>query len=204
MNGTVSKTMSTKVAAALMLVQQAIGGIAKDETNPHFGNDFASLGAVLDAVKPVLNAHGFVVTQFPVVPPFEDTLAIETCLIHSSGEMICGTAVVPLPKSDPQGFGSAVTYARRYALLAALGLKTVDDDGEAASGGSSLPRPAARTNSRPASPAPSAASKRPAAFGRKPAGEKPQETIESSEPVKSKVRGKAPLFPVDAAKGGKS
>lgn len=80
-----------------------------------------------------LNNAGIVFLQTP--SPSEDgTLALTTRLIHESGEWIEDTATCPLPKRDPQGFGSAMTYLRRYSLAAITGLYQDDDDGNAASG----------------------------------------------------------------------
>ena len=80
---------------------------------------------------------GHSLTQMPVVQPVElgqNVLALETRLTHvDTGEYLASTAIVPLPKADPQGLGSAITYARRYALCAILGIITEDDDGNAAS-----------------------------------------------------------------------
>jgi hypothetical protein len=126
------------LAKALLLAQQEIDVAVRDGENPAFkrGNDkstFATLESVIDAVKPALNKHGIVFIQALTPPPFEGYLALTTTLIHAeSGESISGTAVVPLDKATPQGFGSATTYTKRYSLAAFLGLKTEDDDGNAA------------------------------------------------------------------------
>lgn len=123
------------LAKALLKSQQEIEGVSKDSTNPHFNSKFADLTAVIEAVVPTLNKNGIVVIQAPVPAPYEGHLALATTLIHAeSGETLSGTAVVPLSKSDPQAYGSALTYARRYSLGSFVGLKFKDDDGEVAVG----------------------------------------------------------------------
>ena len=128
---TTSDTL-TKFAPAFLAAQRAITFAAKDATNPHFRNKYADLPAVIEAVKPALNKAGIVFTQTPS-PSDQGALSLTTRLLHESGEWIQDTATVPLPKSDPQGYGSAMTYARRYALASICGLFQDDDDGNAAS-----------------------------------------------------------------------
>lgn len=123
----------SKIAPALLAAQKAITFAAKDATNPHFRNKYADLPAVVDAVKPALNEAGITFLQ-SATPSDSDKLHLVTRLLHSSGEWIEDTLVMPLPKQDPQGYGSAMTYARRYALAAITGLYQDDDDGTAASG----------------------------------------------------------------------
>ncbi len=126
--------IGTNLAAALLKVQKEIDSVEKLGENPHFKSKFAELSDVIDALKPILNKHGILFLQVPVVPTFEGTLALSTILVHvDSGEAVEATAEVPLAKADPQAYGSAVTYTRRYSLVSILGLKTVDDDGNAAS-----------------------------------------------------------------------
>ena len=122
----------SKIAPALVAAQQAITFASKDAKNPHFKSTYADLPAVIDAIKPSLNAQGIMFLQAPS-PSEPGTLALTTRLVHESGEWIEDTATVPLPKNDPQGYGSAMTYARRYALAAITGLYQDDDDGNAAS-----------------------------------------------------------------------
>lgn len=123
----------TKLAKALLAAQQEIEGVSKDATNPHFKSKFADLTSVIEATVPTLNKHGIVVIQLPAPAP-DGHLALTTTLLHESGESISGTAQVPLSKQDPQAYGSAMTYARRYSLGAAVSLKFLDDDAEAAVG----------------------------------------------------------------------
>jgi hypothetical protein len=131
-NGT--NTITTKFASALLAAQQQITEVEKGADNPYFKSKYADLSSVIDAVKPALNKNGIVFLQFPATAPFENYLALTTVLIYApTGEMLQETANTPLAKSDPQGFGSAVTYLRRYGLQSIVGLKAVDDDGNAAS-----------------------------------------------------------------------
>lgn len=125
------------LAKALLAAQRVIqkSQVAKNGSNDHFGSTYAQLPDVIDAVIPVLNEHGVVVIQLPVPATKDEHLALTTTLIHAdSGESVSGTAEVPLSKHDPQAYGSAITYCRRYALQAVLGLKAADDDAEAAVG----------------------------------------------------------------------
>jgi hypothetical protein len=122
----------SKISAALVTAQKAITFASKDATNPHFRNKYADLPAVIEAIKPALNEAGVMFMQTPS-PSEPGTLALTTRLVHESGEWIEDTATLPLPKNDPQGYGSAMTYARRYALAAITGLYQDDDDGNAAS-----------------------------------------------------------------------
>lgn len=121
-----------KIAPALLQAQRAITFAVKDAKNPHFKSTYADLSSVIDATKPALNEAGICFIQMPA-PSDRDSLALTTRLIHESGEWIESTATCPLQKSDPQGYGSAVTYLKRYSLASAVGLYQEDDDGNAAS-----------------------------------------------------------------------
>lgn len=121
-----------KIAPALLKAQQAITFASKDATNPHFRSKYADLPAVIDACKPALNNAGIAFLQTNS-PSEHGHIAITTRLLHESGEWIEDTATCPLPKNDPQGYGSAQTYLRRYSLASAVGLYQDDDDGQAAS-----------------------------------------------------------------------
>ncbi|MBN8173519.1 ERF family protein [Burkholderia multivorans] len=131
----------SKIAAALLAAQKEITFASKDATNPHFKNKYADLGSVVEAVKPALNEAGIVYIQ-TASPSDDGKLHLTTRLMHESGEWIEDTLVMPLPKPDPQGFGSAMTYARRYALAAITGVYQDDDDGNAASRSSGNAAPA--------------------------------------------------------------
>ena len=127
----------TKLSQAMLKVQQQLQPAIKDARNSFVGNDYATLNSVMDTCKDALITHGIWLTQLPCPAPVElgtGHIALETKLIHAeSGEWISSTTVIPLPKNDPQGMGSAITYARRYSLCAMLGIITEDDDGNAAS-----------------------------------------------------------------------
>ena len=106
--------------------------IAKDRTNPHFKSEYATLDAIVKTIRPILAAHGLWISQ--ASEPCPDGASVQTRLYHKSGEMLdLGTVCVPVDKRNAQGYGSAMTYARRYGLLSALGLASgEDDDGNAA------------------------------------------------------------------------
>ena len=125
-----------ELAKALINVQRDMTPATKDATNPFCKNKYATLNSVMEACRPALLKYGIWLTQLPLPAPTEfcsDHLALLTKLTHAeTGQWQSSLTVVPLPKSDPQGMGSAITYARRYALTAMLGIVTEDDDGEAA------------------------------------------------------------------------
>ncbi len=118
-----------EIAAALVKAQDDIRFAVKDSTNPHFKSRYADLGSVIVAIKESLNNCGIAFIQMPTESQ-TGTLALTTRLIHQSGEWIEDTAVCPLQKNDPQGYGSALTYLRRYSLASITGLYQDDDDGE--------------------------------------------------------------------------
>lgn len=116
-----------KLAEALAKAQSELKPAIKDSENPYFKSNYADLASVSKAAFPVLSKHGLSVSQIA-----EDEGHITTVLMHTSGEWVCGTLKLKPVKSDPQGIGSAITYARRYALASICGLATEDDDGNAA------------------------------------------------------------------------
>lgn len=118
-----------KIAPALVRAQAAIKFAVKDSVNPHLKNRYADLASVITACKEHLNSEGIAVIQMPE-PSEPGYLSLTTRLQHESGEWLEATASCPLPKSDPQGYGSALTYTRRYSLAAAVGLYQDDDDAE--------------------------------------------------------------------------
>ncbi|MGN1038976.1 MAG: ERF family protein [Mailhella sp.] len=127
----------SNLSKAMLLVQQQLQPAIKDAKNPFIGNDYATLNSVMESCRALLGSQGIWLTQLPCPAPVElgaGHIGLETRLIHAeSGEWISSTAIIPLPKNDPQGMGSAITYARRYSLCAILGIVTEDDDGNAAS-----------------------------------------------------------------------
>ena len=121
-----------KIASALVKAQKAFGPALKSSSNPHFRSRYADLSACVEAVIDALNNNGIAMMQR--VSPSDNGVIVETMLIHESGETISnGQLHVPATKQDAQGYGSALTYARRYSLMAALGIAPEDDDGNAAS-----------------------------------------------------------------------
>jgi hypothetical protein len=123
-----------ELAIALAKAQAQIKPAVKDSENPHFRSKYADLSSVWDACRKPLTDNGLSVVQMPVDAPTPDSVALTTLLLHTSGEYISSTVSAPLTKKDAQGIGSALTYLRRYALSAIIGVVTDDDDdGNAAS-----------------------------------------------------------------------
>ena len=113
----------------LLAAQMEMPALQKSAINPHFGNRFVPLDELIPAVLPILNAHNLVLIQQPTV--VDGQPALKTVLLHTSGEVIESTMLLQASKPDPQQQGSAITYARRYSLLAWLGLVAdADDDAE--------------------------------------------------------------------------
>jgi len=126
-----TKVEATTLASAMALAFAEIEAATKAANNPHFKSKYADLSAVIDAVKPALINHGLFFTQH--CHPSDDGVMVETVLGHASGEeKSLGKLYVPANKKDAQGFGSALTYARRYGLMTAFGVPAEDDDGNAA------------------------------------------------------------------------
>ncbi len=121
-----------KLAEALAKAQGAIEGAIKDSTNPHFRSKYADLAAVWDACRKPLSDNGLAVVQIPCGEN-PDVVTIETLLTHASGEWVKSRLTMRPVKSDPQSIGSCITYARRYSLMAMVGVAPEDDDGNAAS-----------------------------------------------------------------------
>lgn len=121
-----------QIATALVQAQKAFGPALKSSTNPHFKSRYADLAACVEAVMDGLNANGIALVQ--QLSECKDGVIVETIFLHESGEMFnCGKLHIPAVKHDAQGYGSALTYARRYSLMSACGIAPEDDDGNAAS-----------------------------------------------------------------------
>jgi|SRR6185503_143175 len=131
---------------ALIDAKRNITNPKKAKSNPFFKSKYADLGSAIDASEDALSEQGLTVTQI-VELAGPDKAALTTLLMHSSGEFIGGSYPLNPVKDDPQGVGSAVTYARRYGLMAILGMAAEDDDGAAGSG---TVRPALPPLARPA------------------------------------------------------
>ena len=120
-----------ELAAALVAAQAEFAAIPKTAENPFFKSKYADLATVISHTQPILARHGLAVSQHPTTLDGEP--ALTTWLLHSSGQSLKDTMRLCAAKSDPQGQGAAITYARRFAYMAVLGLVAdVDDDGQAA------------------------------------------------------------------------
>ena len=119
------------LAAAFVAAQAEIGAAIKGSVNPHFKSNYADLAAVIEAIRPAFAKHGLAFIQ--EVSEREDGIYIVTVIMHKSGEMYRTPPFpMPAPKKDPHGYGSAVTYAKRYSLQATFGVPSEDDDGNKA------------------------------------------------------------------------
>ncbi len=121
-----------KLAAALVNAQGMIEGARKDSANPYFKSKYADLNSCWRACREALQENGLAVAQFPVSTEYG--VGVDTILMHSSGEWMSEQFVLPFAASkvDAQAGGSCITYARRYALCAVMGICPEDDDGNAA------------------------------------------------------------------------
>ena len=117
-----------ELSQALATFHSQVGKIGKDAKNPFFKSNYASLPHILDEIAEPLEKAGLVLTQFP------DGSGLTTILIHAkSGQFLEATYEMPVAKAnDPQALGSAISYARRYAVSSILSLKIEDDDAESA------------------------------------------------------------------------
>lgn len=121
-----SKQPNAQLFEALIAFQAEVPAIKKDSTNPFFKSKYASLDTIVETIKPLMKKHGLGFMQFPA-----GENELKTVIIHKSGEALSDSCKLELVKNTPQDQGSAITYMRRYALSAALGLVTEDDtDGE--------------------------------------------------------------------------
>jgi len=138
------------IASALVKAQKEFGPALKTSTNPHFRSKYADLSACVEAVIDALNNNGIYLMQ--LTDEHENGVKVSTVFIHESGEQISGGALyMPAAKHDPQGFASALSYARRYSLMAACSIAPEDDDGNLAT--ASAP-PKATPKATPAPPVP--------------------------------------------------
>jgi hypothetical protein len=126
-----SKVQAASLPEAMAQAFAEIESATKAANNPHFKSKYADLTSVIEAIKPALVKHGLFFTQNP--RPHDNGVEIETVLHHAGGDvMSLGSLFVPADRNNAQGFGSALTYARRYALVTAFGVPVEDDDGNAA------------------------------------------------------------------------
>lgn len=136
------------LAKALVAAQKATESVKKAASNPAFKTKYADLSHVVEGVIPALNGAGVCVLQ---APGFDGEMVfVTTTFLHESGSSVSSTLHLKPTKIDPQGVGSATTYARRYSLLAMTGAAPEDDDGNAAS----VPAPQARPEPKRAEPKP--------------------------------------------------
>jgi hypothetical protein len=125
-----SSEQTNELALALNLAQSQMGGAIKDSSNPFFKSSYADLTSVIKAIKQPFADNGLSYTQFPV--SVDGRIGVATRLMHVSGQYIESEFALPVVKQDPQAAGSAITYARRYALQSIAGIPTADDDAESA------------------------------------------------------------------------
>jgi hypothetical protein len=119
------------IAKAFVEAQKEFAPALKTSTNPHFRSKYVDLAGCVEAVLDALNNHGFALIQ--KTHDCESGVKVETIFMYESGEQISGGVIsVPADKQNAQGYGSALTYARRYSLMAACGIAPEDDDGNAA------------------------------------------------------------------------
>jgi hypothetical protein len=124
-------TTISAIAKAFVAAQKEFAPALKTATNPHFRSQYVDLAGCVEAVIDALNNHGIALVQ--KTHECETGIKIETIFLHESGESMSGGVLhVPADKQTPQGYGSALTYARRYSLMSACAIAPEDDDGNAA------------------------------------------------------------------------
>jgi len=126
-----------ELATSLAKAQAEITGAKKDAENPHYKSKYADLASVWDAIRAPLTKNGLSVVQVPRLVAVGEAswmAEVESTLLHTSGQFLGDTLAVPLTRVDAQGVGSAITYARRYSLMALVGVAPDDDDANAAVG----------------------------------------------------------------------
>jgi hypothetical protein len=138
-----------QLCAALVASQAEMPAVPKDSVNPFYSSNYADLADIVKVATPVITKHGLAVSQF--VSHDEDRDTLVTWLLHSSGQFIADEMLLHLPKDDPQGQGSAITYAKRYAYQAALGI-VADDDDDGNTASRSAPAAKAKPSSAAAKP----------------------------------------------------
>jgi len=128
----VNKSESIKeLASALNKAQSEMTGAKKSAYNPFFKSNYSKLSEVIEVSREPLSNNGLSIAQLPLSE--DNKCGVETILMHTSGEWISQKLLVASPKQDPQGYGSCITYCRRYSWQSVLGIPSEDDDGHAAS-----------------------------------------------------------------------
>jgi len=122
----------TDLATALCLAQAEMGGAIKDSNNTFFKSSYADLTSVIKVIKEPFSKYGLSFVQLPVTSAGGNGVGVSTMLMHKSGQWLQSEYLLPMDKVTPQGAGSAITYARRYALQSLVGIPSVDDDSEMA------------------------------------------------------------------------
>jgi hypothetical protein len=140
------------LAKALAGAQAELEDAKKDAVNPHFKNKYSSLSSVRAELRRVLPKYGLATPQ-TTRPHGDAGVCVVTWLVHESGEWIRGELFVPVGKKDAQGFGSALTYARRYGLVTITGISADDDDAEEAVKPSANGKPETAKATKPGSDA---------------------------------------------------
>ena len=120
----------TDLATALCLAQAQMGGAIKDSNNPFFKSSYADLTSVIKVMKGPFAKHGLSYVQLPITSEGGKGVGVVTMLMHNSGQWLQGEYLLPMDKATAQGAGSAITYARRYALSSLCGIPQVDLDAE--------------------------------------------------------------------------
>lgn len=137
-----------ELAGALAKAQGKIRDAVKDQENPFFKSSYATLSSIWNAARGPLSENGLSVVQLTRIDG--DDLFLDTLLLHASGEWIGSEYPLRPVKNDPQGIGSALTYARRYALSAMVGITAdEDDDGNEGSGNKAEVTPKAKPAQMP-------------------------------------------------------
>ena len=113
------------LSQSLVKFQSQLRPVTKDAENPFFRSRYADLSSILQAVMPILSANGLAVIQPMKV--VDERVYLVTRLIHESGETLESEMILP-QNSDPQKYGSLITYYKRYQLQALLGINTEEDD----------------------------------------------------------------------------
>lgn len=121
-----------ELAEALCQAQAKLESAKKDANNPFFKSKYATLESSWEACRDVLTSNGISVVQQPLKTSQNGTVCVRTTLLHKSGQWIYGEIELPVSKPDAQGYGSAISYARRYGLQALVGICAEDDDGNGA------------------------------------------------------------------------
>ena len=122
-----------EISKALVAFQSEIEAVHTNAVNPFFNSNYADLQGMLASIKPTMAVHGLAAIQ-SADEGNGVVLVVTTRIIHSTGEWIECAAAVGIEKQTPQGYGSAISYGRRYGLQAALGLSVLDEEDDGGNG----------------------------------------------------------------------